>query len=122
LTGIALFVVGPIAYAIQFSLGMLFVPWYTPILATLGVLCLIAAVRQQPTLGRMIGVAAFALVGAFEWFMLLFGVSSPAYVGPAQVGQKVPAFAAHLASGAAFTDQNLADGGKSVVLFFRGRW
>ena len=32
LLGVLLFVAGPILYAIQFSSGVLFVPWYVPVL------------------------------------------------------------------------------------------
>ena len=46
---------------------------------------------------------------------------TPPYFGPAQVGQKVPAFTTQLADGKAFTDKDL-NGQDSIVLFFRGRW
>ena len=120
--GVLLFLAGPIGYAIQVSLAQWFVPWYVPVLATLGILCMAASVCQRPGVWRSIGLAFFVLIGAFEWFMLLVGTNTPAYAGPAQVGKKVPAFTTQLASGAAFTEKDLANGGKSVLVFFRGRW
>ncbi len=46
----------------------------------------------------------------------------PAYAGPAQAGQTLPAFRTTLADGRAFTEQDLQDGAFSVLVFFRGRW
>jgi hypothetical protein len=47
----------------------------------------------------------------------------PDYEGPARAGQQLPAFQATLASnGRPFTDADLGDGHRRVMVFFRGRW
>ncbi len=122
LPGIVLFLAAPILYAIQLRFDRLFFPWYLPLLFTLGVLCMGASVWRQFGIGRAVGLAFCTLVCAFGWYMFLFGVNTPPYAGPAQVGRKVPAFATQLADGKAFTDRDLADDQDSIVLFFRGRW
>jgi hypothetical protein len=57
-----------------------------------------------------------------EWFLVLVATKTPAYTGPAQPGSKVPAFAAMLADGTAFTKDDLEKGIDTVLVFFRGRW
>jgi peroxiredoxin len=53
--------------------------------------------------------------------MLLYMMRTPDYTGPA-VGQKMPAFTTALASGSAFTNADLANGQRTVLVFFRGHW
>jgi cytochrome oxidase Cu insertion factor (SCO1/SenC/PrrC family) len=70
----------------------------------------------------MVFLALFTVVCGFEWFSLLVGTASPVYTGPALPGRKVPEFTAVLADGTPFTDNDLAQGQSTIVLFFRGRW
>ncbi len=120
--GAILFVQGLVIYGVQFALKILTMPWYLPILATVGILCMAISVWQRPALGRGIGLGLFALLGAFIWFMALVGTRTPPYTGPALPGTAVPAFAALKADGTPFTHRDLADGKRRVLLFFRGRW
>ncbi len=62
------------------------------------------------------------VVCGFEWFMVLVGIKTPEYHGPAVVGQPIPTFVASLADGKPFSDKDLEIGKPSVLLFFRGRW
>lgn len=122
LIGVACFVLGPVIYAVQMRAGSLVVPWHWPVLATLGALCMAASARQRPGAWRIAGLAAFSILCGLEWFFFGVATRTPAYSGPAQVGTKLPAFAATYADGRAFTDKSLADGNRSVLIFFRGRW
>lgn len=122
LVGVACFVLGPLIYAVQMRAGSLVVPWHWPALATLGALCMAASARRRPGVWRIAGLAVFSILCGLEWFFFGVATRTPAYAGPAQVGTKLPAFAATYADGRPFTNKTLADGNRSVVLFFRGRW
>lgn len=122
LIGVACFVLGPVIYAVQMWAGSLVVPWHWPALATLGALCMAASARRRPGVWRIAGLAVFSILCGLEWFFFGVATRTPAYAGPAQVGTKLPAFAATYADGRPFTNKTLADGNRSVVLFFRGRW
>src|SRR5262249_3821731 len=106
----------------QFGLKQLVVPWYMPILGTVGVLLMAASLRQRTTLWRTVGVGLFALLGVVEWYFLLSFTRVPAYRGPAEVGRLIPPFATTTANGRTFTDQDLQDGTPTALVFFRGRW
>lgn len=122
LAGVLLFIVGPAAYVAQINMHRLWMPWYVPVLASLGVLLMAASVWKRPGILRIAGLVLFVLACAGEWFMVLVATKSPVYVGPALPGNKVPAFSASLADGRAFTNQDLEKGVSSVLVFFRGRW
>jgi hypothetical protein len=122
LIGVFLFVLGPAIYAGQFYSNHLQMPWYVPILASVGVLFLIASLRQKTTLLRGAGLVALGIVCALQWYIALVATKTPAYTGPARVGAKVPAFAAALPGGQAFTNHDLENGIPTVLVFFRGRW
>ena len=122
LMGGLLFIIGPALYFVQIQMRNWAVPWYMPGLATLGVLLMAISVWQRRGIVRPIGLALFVLICGFEWFALLVATRTPEYVGPAQPGRQVPEFSARLASGSAFTDKDLAQGNKSLLLFYRGRW
>src|SRR5437870_2104247 len=81
LLGIALFVLGPAIYVLQFFLHSLRVPWHVPVLASLGVVLMVVSVRRRPGVVRMIFLALFVLVCAFEWFFVLIATRSPEYAG-----------------------------------------
>src|SRR5262249_24565610 len=80
-----IFLVGPTMYAAQLSQSRLTTPWFVPILATLGVFCMVVSVLQRRGLLRTVGLVICALLCAFEWFMILVVFSAPSYSGPAQV-------------------------------------
>jgi hypothetical protein len=120
--GVLLFLLGPVVYIIQTSVGNLATPWYAPILASIGVLLMGGSVWQRRGVWGSIALAPFVLVGGLEWFMLVVGMRTPPYTGPAALGQRVPAFATTLADGQAFTDRDLTKGQSTILLFFRGRW
>jgi hypothetical protein len=122
LIGVACFVLGPVIYTVQLRSGSLVLPWHLPALATFGALCMALSAWQRPGVLRVVGLAVFSLLCGLEWFVFGVATRTPAYTGPAQVGTKLPAFAATYADGRAFTNKTLADGNRSVVVFFRGRW
>src|SRR5262245_18128115 len=122
LAGIALFLIGPAMYVVQFQLKSLFAPWYAPILATLGAALMVASAWRRGGIARSIGAAFFVIVCGLEWFMLGVGTLTPLYTGPAEIGRKIPVFTTTLADGTPFTEKDLERGNPTVLLFFRGRW
>lgn len=122
LLGVLLFFAGPVLYAVEVWIGRLAMPWYLPILATVGVLFMIASVWQRGGILRISGLVLFGLLCGAVWFFVLIASRTPDYVGPAQPGKKVPAFMTKLADGKTFTQHDLEAGNRSVLLFFRGRW
>jgi hypothetical protein len=108
--------------AAQFGLKHLAVPWYSPVLATLGVALLVVAVAHRRSIPRVIGLVLVAAFAGLEWYFLVSLMKLPAYEGPAQAGKPFPAFTATLADGRPFTDADLRDGSRRVMAFFRGRW
>jgi hypothetical protein len=115
LLGIALAVV-------QLNLKILFTPWYTPILATVGVLLVLVSLMQRRSIPRVLTFLLVLALAGFEWFVLGLQVKLPAYEGPARAGARLPAFASTLADGSPFTDGDLRDGSRRALVFFRGRW
>lgn len=122
LLGVLLCALGPIVYLIQLKMNVLVTPWHAPILATLGVLALIVWIAQRPGWLRIAGAIPFVLFCCFEWFMLLVAFRTPAYTGPAVPEKKLPSFATTLAEGRSLTDKDLANGSRTALVFFRGRW
>jgi hypothetical protein len=120
--GIALFVVGPVWYVIQFRLKNLGAAWYVPLLSSAGVFLLILSVWRRRGIVRTVFLMLFAIVCGFEWFVFTVAARSPAYTGPAQPGRKVPQFAAQLSDGTSFTTAELERGNSTVLVFFRGHW
>lgn len=120
--GIAVGLLGIPLYFAQFSLGKLTVPWYQPVLATLGVVLLLRAVSRRRSIGRVIALVLIAAFAALDWYFVASVSKLPSYVGPARVGQKIPAFRTALADGRPFTEKDLQDGKLNVLVFNRGRW
>src|SRR5687767_13744343 len=87
--GLAIFLAGPILNAIEITNGRLTMPWYLPILATLGVLFMIASVWQRGGILRISGLVIFAVLCGLIWFFVLVMSKLPNYTGPAQPGKKV---------------------------------
>src|SRR5437899_1804279 len=65
--GILLVLAGPLIYMGQFSAKVLTVPWYAPVLATLGILLLFVAVWRKPNIWRISALVLFGLMAAFQW-------------------------------------------------------
>jgi hypothetical protein len=120
--GVFLFFLGPAIYAIQFSMGSFPFPWYVPALATVGVFFGIISVGQRGGWIRIAFLFLLIFICGFEWFMVLVGIKTPEYTGPAQAGRQLPAFVTTLADGKPFTEKDLENGKPAVLLFFRGRW
>jgi hypothetical protein len=106
----------------QFSLKYLFVPWYSPVLATLGACLLLGAVALRRSIPRVIAFVLVAACAGLQWYFLVSLMKLPAYDGPAQAGKPLPSFSATLADGRPFTEADLRDGSRRVMAFFRGRW
>lgn len=120
--GIGVCLLGLVLAVVQFGLKLLFVPWYSPILATLGAALLLLSVAWRRSVTR---IAALVLVAAFaglQWYFLVSMMKLPEYKGPAQPGKRLPPFQAMFANGRSFTEADLADGSRKVMTFFRGRW
>ena|SRR5947209_2599514 len=120
--GLLLAVLGPILYAVQFRAGKFFVPWYVPILSTIGLILIILALRQQLGAWRIVGFIFVAGLAGLEWAFLLFFSRLPQYSGPVVSGRPLPPFAAALASGAPLTQDNFKGEQATALVFFRGRW
>ncbi len=120
--GLLLFLVGPVLYAVQVSLKHLWTPWYVPLMASLGIVLMIASVLQRRSALRGAALVFFALLCGGEWYLMLVATKTPAYTGPAQPGGKLPPFAAMLADGTPFTNKHVENEVRSVLVFFRGRW
>jgi hypothetical protein len=119
--GIVLFLLGPAAVFVQFQMHIHTTPYYVPILATLGVALMGISLLQLGGVLRGVGLLLFLGVCGLEWYMLLVLMRTPEYAGPA-VGQKIPAFATTLADGATFSNDDLAKGQRTVLVFYRGHW
>jgi hypothetical protein len=121
--GVLAGLLGPALVVAQFQLlKHLAMPWYSPILATLGALLLVVALARRRSIPRVI---AFVLVAAFaglQWYLLAVLMKLPAYEGPARAGEPIPAFRTTLADGRPFTEEDLRDRSRHVMTFFRGRW
>jgi len=119
--GWGLLLVGLVVYGVQLlALKQFVVPWYAPVLGTVGTAAMLIAVLRRWTVLRIVGLVACTLVVAIEWSFLLFMSRAPAYVG-LTAGQQVPAFVASRADGTPFRNEQLA-GQPTVLLFFRGHW
>ena len=121
LAGFLLFLIGPVAYVVEFSMARLTTPWYLPILSTLGVLLMTASLVRRFGILRSIGLAFFLLFCGLQWFMFLVIAVNPAYQGPAP-GVAMPAFNAKFADGSTFSNGDLEAGKPTVLVFFRGHW
>jgi hypothetical protein len=120
--GIGLSLLGVALCVAQYSLGYLIVPWYLPVLTTLGALLLLCAAARRLTVTRVVVFGLLAAFAGLQWLFFLSHSTLPPYEGPARQGEKLPAFRTTLASGRPFTEEDLRDGTNSVLVFFRGRW
>jgi hypothetical protein len=120
--GIGVSLLGIALCVAQYSLKQLIVPWYLPVLGTVGAVLLLASVALRPSVVRIVVLGLLAALAGFEWYFLLSASRLPAYAGPAQTGKQFPAFATTLADGRPFTEKELQAGMPTVLVFFRGRW
>jgi hypothetical protein len=120
--GIALCLLGPALVVAQFSLKVLIVPWYSPALATLGAVLLLAALARRRSFTRALVFLLIVAFAGLQWYFLAVPMKLPDYTGPARAGTPIPAFQTAFADGRAFTDADLRDGSRNVLIFFRGRW
>ncbi len=106
----------------QFGLKHLAVPWYTPMLATLGAFLLVVAVARRRSIPRVVALVLVAAFAGLQWYFLVALMKLPDYEGPARAGQPIPVFHSTLADGRPFTEGDLQDGSRHVMVCFRGRW
>jgi hypothetical protein len=120
--GIGLVFLGPVLYLVQLRTKVLSVPWYVPVLATVGVALIFLAVLRKPNIWRITAVVLCALPAGAEWYFLLSLSKVPAYTGPVAVGAPFPAFTTSLADGSAFNQDSLRGEQNTALVFFRGHW
>ena len=121
-SGIALCILSIGLVIVQYSVRLLIVPWYAPVLTTLGALLVIFSFSRRRTVVRLIAAGLLAILAGLEWQFLTSSSKLPEYRGPARAGQSIPPFATMLADGTSFTDDDLRDNRPTVLVFFRGRW
>lgn len=120
--GVGLALLGIVLMFLQFGMRILVVPWYMPALASLGAVLLLVSVLRRMTIVRVITLVLLTALAGLEWFFIGSMMKLPDYQGPARAGAAMPAFTATLADGRKFTDADLRDGTRRVMVFFRGRW
>lgn len=122
LTGIALFVAPLVVYGVQLvGLEWMAVPWYIPILGTLGVCLMLLAIVRRFTLVRAACVLVFGLLVAVQWWYFLSYSVLPNTSEILAEGVSFPAFETTRADGTPFTSDDLL-GQRTLLVFFRGRW
>ena len=119
--GLAIGALGVLGYVLQLSMQRLSTPWYLPISATLGVLLLVASLRQARTVWRTLALVLVVVLAVAEWGFVL-RTRLPAYAGPVEADQSFPAFATARADGTPFARRDLDGDQNSLFVFFRGRW
>jgi hypothetical protein len=118
--GLAAPFIGIGIYAGQLALGVLKLPWYMPVLGTIGLALLVWAVVQKRSAWRIGTLVLVALLASLQWFMAV-GLRLPAYTGPVAAGKPFPAFATVFADGKPFTPDSF-QGKDTALVFFRGHW
>lgn len=121
LLGLALAVLGVLAYVAQVGAMRLTMPWYLPVTGTLAAALIIVSIRQARSVWRVLALVLVLLLAGMEW-MFVFSTRLPAYTGPLAVGQPFPEFATRRADGTPFTERDLVGRQRDVLVFFRGRW
>ncbi len=120
--GLAAFLLGPALMVAFLKLNLLIVPWYSPVLATLGAILLCVAVARRRSIPRWTALVLVTALAGLQWYFMLVMMKLPEYTGPARAGERIPAFSTTFAYGRTFTDEDLRDGSRHVLVFFRGRW
>jgi hypothetical protein len=122
LLGALIALAGPVLYAAQLNAKVLIAPWYSPLLATLGLAIIVLALMRSGSVWRWLATGFFTLFAAVQWLFLLVLMATPAYAGPVKSGQAFPPFATTLADGSGFTQDDLKGDQNTVLVFFRGHW
>jgi len=122
LVGILLYLSGPAILWIQIRMDHLEIPWHIPILATAGVLLMALSAWQRGGVWRPLLLIPLVVLCGLVWFHMLMSRQEPPYTGPAHAGEKMVPFTTTLADGRVFSQDDLAKGQPTVLLFFRGRW
>ncbi len=121
--GLLLCLLGPALVAAQFALlKRLDVPWYCPALASLGALMLLLSTAKRPTIPRVLFLVFTTAFAGFQWYALTTMMKLPEYQGPIAAGKAIPAFASTFADGKPFSEADLRDGSRRMMVFFRGKW
>ena len=120
--GLALGLLGPTLYAVQLQAHRLTVPWYMPILGTIGAATMLFAATRNRGIWRFLLSALLVVLATGEWSLLLSKSKLPPYTGPVAVGKPFPAFSTTLADGSKFDETNLKGEQTTALVFFRGRW
>jgi hypothetical protein len=120
--GIGVCLLGVALFFVQFSLKLMFVPWYVPALASVGALLLLVAVARRRSIVRIATLLLLAAFAGLQWHFLVVLMKLPSYDGPAQPDKPFPAFQSTLANGKPFTEEDLQDKSRRAMVFFRGRW
>ena len=121
LMGMFLVLVGWCFYVWRFSQANLVLPYYLPVIVTVGFGVMVRGFLQKRSILRVLGLILALLMTLVAW-MIIFGLSLPKYDGPATVGATAPAFEAQLAMGGDFQASNLKDGKNRIIVFYRGIW
>ncbi len=120
--GFGLAALGIACYIAQVQVGHLKRPWYLPLSAMLGVVCLVVSLWKRRSVWRVLSLILLVLLAGAEWGFLL-GSRLPSYTGTqVAVGKSFPAFATVKADGVPFTQRDLEGDRDTVMVFFRGRW
>lgn len=120
--GIGLAVIAIALVFVQYSAGGLFVPWYLPAITVVGALLVLWSLTRRFSIVRVIVLLLIVALAGLEWYSLAVAGRLPEYAGPAEEGKKLPPFQTTLADGTTFTQNDLEDGQRRVLTFFRGRW
>jgi hypothetical protein len=121
IAGIALVVLGVVAYTIQLYFQLLILPWYVPAAAVLGVVLVAASLRKRRTVWRWLALGMVMLLAGLE-LLALYAVRLPPYTGPVAVGYPLSVFEVRRADGTPFTQNDLVGDQHQALVFFRGRW
>jgi hypothetical protein len=107
---------------LMFGAGVLPNLWYSPILASIGVMLIVVALFLRFTAWRVVALLLVGLLTAGEWWILLDFSRLPPYAGPVAAEKSFPEFTATRADGTPFARDSLVGGKDTVMVFFRGRW
>ena len=96
----------------------LWMPWYAPILATLGTLLILLSLGRRFGIGRLIALLLVGAIAAGQWWFILVYARLPHETGMVVKDQPFPAFTATRASdGSDFTQDSLKGKQNTVLVF-----
>jgi hypothetical protein len=121
--GLLACLLGPALAAAQFALlQRLDIPWYSPALASIGALMLLLSAAKRPTIPRVLFLVFTAAFAGFQWYAVTTLMKLPEYQGPIAAGKSIPPFTSTFADGKPFSEADLRDGSRRMMVFFRGKW